>query len=95
MDGLLHPSDMEGTHAETIEHITQELGSSPLTRGTRVVERLEVHAHGIIPACAGNTFHSFPFGLAPWDHPRLRGEHFAERIFGARRGIIPAYAGNT
>ena len=30
---------------------------------------------GIIPAYAGSTFSSFPFGVPGGDHPRIRGEH--------------------
>ena len=51
------------------------LGSSPLTRGKRVLEARFVHFAGLIPAHAGKTTHSFPGRRNGAAHPRSRGEN--------------------
>ena len=53
-----------------------ELGSPPLTRGTRGWRGGELCPVGITPAYAGNTKIARPVLLACQDHPRLRGEHY-------------------
>ena len=46
-----------GEHSLAILSIVTALGSSPRMRGARPAVRLEVGAHGIIPAYAGSTLH--------------------------------------
>ena len=53
----------------------QQLGSSPLARGTRLGTDRRVLWHGLIPARAGNTGPAGGYGFAGGAHPRSRGEH--------------------
>ena len=54
------------------------LGSSPLSRGIRRVERQDRLQGRIIPALAGNTSHTFSGGRCRPDHPRSRGEYWCQ-----------------
>ena len=55
--------------------VDEDVGSSPLARGTHRCPDFIRVGDGIIPACAGNT-PALPSELAQEeDHPRLRGEH--------------------
>jgi len=71
-------------------------GSSPHTRGARVVCVVDLEDQRIIPAYAGSTEGSAAGRSGRRDHPRIRGEHRhadPRRDTGVR--IIPAYAGST
>ena len=63
------------------EHVRQEhdpggqRGSSPRVRGTPFVFVRRLRAHGIIPACAGNTNPAPTRRGSSRDHPRVCGEH--------------------
>ena len=50
-------------------------GSSPLARGTPLVQRRRQPGHRFIPARAGNTTSSPPSARTATVHPRSRGEH--------------------
>ena len=50
-------------------------GSSPLTRGKRVLEVRRAGAVGLIPAHAGKTFSTGWRAALSWAHPRSRGEN--------------------
>ena len=52
-----------------------EIGSSPHTRGAPASGLRVWGRRGIIPAYAGSTDATYPFGLWYPDHPRIRGEH--------------------
>ena len=54
-----------------------ELGSSPLARGKVFLDDVADRAGGIIPACAGKSFHLSLIPFIIRDHPRLRGEKIA------------------
>ena len=49
-------------------------GSSPHARGTEHRAIVPEEAHGIIPACAGNSRTTPPTSASSRDHPRMRGE---------------------
>ena len=53
------------------------LGSSPLTRGARLIARVLIHAGRLIPAYAGSTSGKALRANTDEAHPRLRGEHRA------------------
>ena len=69
-----HPR-LRGEHRDSYQSIDGELGSSPLTRGARLLEKEAAVAPGIIPAYAGSTRTRYTPSIATKDHPRLRGEH--------------------
>ena len=71
-----HPR-LRGEHPACLPHFLLRSGSSPLTRGTRVLDIFPGLVLRIIPAYAGNTLLIFPVLVQPKDHPRLRGEHKA------------------
>ena len=50
-------------------------GSSPHVRGALQLRGSRTDARGIIPACAGSTFHPSGSAVRPRDHPRMCGEH--------------------
>ena len=54
------------------------LGSSPLSRGIRVISDDNLANSGIIPALAGNTHPHGRIGQRPADHPRSRGEYYTD-----------------
>ena len=51
-------------------------GSSPLTRGKRILGQGDTLSDGLIPAHAGKTLSSSPPGVKARAHPRSRGENF-------------------
>ena len=73
-----HPR-MRGEHSGRRYSTIAGLGSSPHARGTLDVEGRSQGFHGIIPACAGNTFTRYRDCRKDWDHPRMRGEHLLRR----------------
>ena len=54
------------------------MGSSPLTRGKRVLEVRRAGAVGLIPAHAGKTSPARRGHGTAWAHPRSRGENLAQ-----------------
>ena len=69
-----HPR-IRGEHADGLCRRPPATGSSPHTRGARVLDPCAAPVGGIIPAYAGSTY---PHTQASWirqDHPRIRGEH--------------------
>ncbi|SDE63094.1 hypothetical protein SAMN05421878_1182 [Actinobaculum suis] len=52
-------------------------GSSPPARGALFIVSGCTIPFGLIPACAGSTFHCVWLRYSVWAHPRLRGEHLA------------------
>ena len=71
-------------------------GSSPLTRGKRVVDVAPARAQGLIPAHAGKTLSAHQFLVPSWAHPRSRGENAAGLVQDeGLPGLIPAHAGKT
>ena len=69
-----HPR-IRGEHAERRGSALDFEGSSPHTRGARVLTWAMNPCPGIIPAYAGSTACSPPAASSPRDHPRIRGEH--------------------
>ena len=67
---------MCGEHWENATRAAQSVGSSPHVRGTHVALDENDVAHGIIPACAGNTRYCPTRRNQPRDHPRMCGEHW-------------------
>ena len=64
-----------GEHKYKGEFLYKVKGSSPRMRGAQLVELVQEHVFGIIPAYAGSTArHPLPC-TAVWDHPRVCGEH--------------------
>ena len=71
---------MRGEHWRKAARLGLHRGSSPHARGAPAVRgRPRLHA-GIIPACAGSTFHHRMREDEEGDHPRMRGEHFKREI---------------
>ena len=67
-----------------------DLGSSPHTRGARIVGGDRGRLPRIIPAYAGSTPLRPPPSFPPRDHPRIRGEHQTIRKIAAElRGSSP------
>ena len=69
-----HPR-MRGEHWYCSLQNVDCMGSSPHARGTPGVQHRNMAAHGIIPACAGNTYTTRRIMPVNGDHPRMRGEH--------------------
>ena len=69
-----HPR-IRGEHRHRSREEALDWGSSPHTRGARVVVEQAVVVGGIIPAYAGSTEHGEKHLGAATDHPRIRGEH--------------------
>ena len=69
-----HPR-MRGEHSPSLSLSPSPSGSSPHARGTRNHLHQVATRHGIIPACAGNTFPAVTSDSSSRDHPRMRGEH--------------------
>ena len=61
-------------------------GSSPLTRGKRILTRVRSYADGLIPAHAGKTSCVFASVSIMRAHPRSRGENRKTALAWARRG---------
>ena len=71
------------------------LGSSPLARGTYILNAALDLAHRLIPTHAGNTLKSTLCMALTRAHPPLtRGTHTDEGSAQANLGFIPAHAGN-
>ena len=78
-DARDHPR-LRGEHAQHRRRLEDCWGSSPPTRGTRLLSATCRPPVRIIPAYAGNT-HAANSGASPMgDHPRLRGEHQVEPV---------------
>ena len=69
-----HPRSRGEHRVNALIQITPS-GSSPLARGTRVLNAYVAGSVGLIPARAGNTYGTGECRLAPGAHPRSRGEH--------------------
>ena len=70
----VHPRS-RGEHARRVRRSQEEIGSSPLARGTHL-QALSVRTEGrFIPARAGNTRARAPIPNRRTVHPRSRGEH--------------------
>ena len=88
-----HPR-MCGEHCASALPLSDGLGSSPHVRGTHFGRRRGAPHHGIIPACAGNTFGGVGHALASRDHPRMCGEHLCLLSFdGLGEGSSPHVRG--
>ena len=70
-----HPR-IRGEHAQRHDPKGDFTGSSPHTRGARVVCHEMPLGPGIIPAYAGSTLSPFRRAGSCQDHPRIRGEHY-------------------
>ena len=69
-----HPRS-RGEHASLLRRNHQQLGSSPLARGTRDTSHETTRGVRLIPARAGNTVTVSCTSALPSAHPRSRGEH--------------------
>ena len=69
-----HPR-IRGEHFPRGEGAGVDGGSSPHTRGARLLIGLLIFSFRIIPAYAGSTGRRPAYGRWRWDHPRIRGEH--------------------
>ena len=69
-----HPR-LRGEYDTALTQKCNEMGSPPLARGIHGCIERRGHAHGITPACAGNTYNIAGFDVSYRDHPRLRGEY--------------------
>ena len=69
-----HPRS-RGEHRLPLNTVYEDMGSSPLARGTQVALEYGVRRHGLIPARAGNTLQGSTASPQWWAHPRSRGEH--------------------
>ena len=69
-----HPR-MCGEHSDGSCGCVLSWGSSPHVRGTQDAREGRGRGHGIIPACAGNTFGRGFRRTCSGDHPRMCGEH--------------------
>ena len=84
-----HPR-IRGEHYSRTFCVLRIRGSSPHTRGARVVCHEMLLGPGIIPAYAGSTTACLCRSISFWDHPRIRGEHSrAWRLLGSGRGSSP------
>ena len=71
-----HPR-IRGEHFAAWDAGRLDMGSSPHTRGARILSEVVDGEHGIIPAYAGSTNYARDVELLDGDHPRIRGEHTA------------------
>ena len=69
-----HPR-MRGEHLRPDRERGCRAGSSPHARGARPYGIPARRPGGIIPACAGSTYHTLSIARGGRDHPRMRGEH--------------------
>ena len=76
-----HPRS-RGEHLEFGVDEGEELGSSPLARGTSMTVSLWGLGSRLIPARAGNISSPLPLIRASTAHPRSRGEHLADLFEG-------------
>ena len=90
-----HPR-IRGEHKPIRAHAHIPPGSSPHTRGARLIASWWAFRSGIIPAYAGSTESSTSRSRpSPGSSPHTRGARFSRYIFNYRPRIIPAYAGST
>ena len=75
-----HPRS-RGENVDRCERVTDNAGSSPLTRGKRAPGRGCRHRRGLIPAHAGKTTTSTAQQQPPRAHPRSRGENYRLRVY--------------
>ena len=88
-----HPR-LRGDHWSIELNICRYWGSSPPTRGPRVLGGVHGEHDGIIPAYAGTTRAATSRATPRGDHPRLRGDHRAWfRPRGATGGSSPPTRG--
>ena len=69
-----HPR-MCGEHSDALGQVGILQGSSPHVRGAHGTKTLGLLFGGIIPACAGSTWHQDARTVVRRDHPRMCGEH--------------------
>ena len=69
-----HPRS-RGEHMFPSTVTVEDMGSSPLARGTLSARILTLRRRGLIPARAGNTLWAGQASTALGAHPRSRGEH--------------------
>ena len=72
--GAVHPR-ARGEHDSACRVKSATDGSSPRTRGTQYLFRLEITKSRFIPAHAGNTYKGQMQSVTTTVHPRARGEH--------------------
>ena len=70
-----HPR-LRGEYFESLTISLVQIGSPPLARGIRTMQRKRSGKTGITPACAGNTLLMNVVNAMSRDHPRLRGEYW-------------------
>ena len=90
-----HPRS-RGENAVARNKVTNNIGSSPLTRGKRIIVFRFRFRLGLIPAHAGKTpgvAHGSTSGSG--SSPLTRGKRNHPRLHQARHGLIPAHAGKT
>ena len=88
-----HPRSRGENRGERV-HLYSFLGSSPLTRGKRELDRLETRRQRLIPAHAGKTASCAQARRMRAAHPRSRGENPAARTVGrAGSGSSPLTRG--
>ena len=76
--------------------MTSKIGSSPLTRGKAAISKGISNNLRIIPAYAGKSDGTTPFGAMVRDHPRLRGEKAEfEKMQSAQPGSSPLTRGKV
>ena len=80
-----HPRS-RGEYKVELRPEEQAAGSSPLSRGIRIVPGCSVQPGRIIPALAGNTYPVLPVLRLSLDHPRSRGEYFPHPALDSRAG---------
>ena len=90
-----HPR-VRGEHLSSFTWASIRAGSSPRARGAPSVRHPEGWSYGIIPACAGSTWHELENSpISGGSSPRARGAHLDVVGELLERGIIPACAGST
>ena len=82
-DARDHPR-IRGEHEAAKDLILSTYGSSPHTRGARLIVPAAYTGLRIIPAYAGSTFAVLAMPAVGRDHPRIRGEHV--------RGLLSRHA---
>ena len=89
----VHPRS-RGEYNYLLNHLTDYLGSPPLTRGIQRAFQPCSCRHRFTPAHAGNTLESNPTVLQDRVHPRSRGEYILEgKYFCSRIGSPPLTRG--